>query len=71
MWPMQGMGTHESEEASGVTHQYLPDPGARDRPEGEPMCTCGLPKRNRVHDVPELPAEVNEIEARRLGEAGE
>jgi hypothetical protein len=31
-------------------------------------CTCGFPKQWRGHDVPELPPEAAEIDARILGE---
>lgn len=51
------------------THEYLPDPSAIDRPGGEPRCLCGMPKRNRVHEVPERSEEEKEIAARMLGES--
>jgi len=50
-------------------HTFLPDPGATDRPGGDPRCAaCGFPKIHRSHDVPERTDEQRELESRRIGE---
>lgn len=49
-------------------HEYTPDFTLATDWRGLRPCTCGLPKPNRVHDVPDTPVEAAEIDARRLGE---
>ncbi|HEX6970239.1 MAG TPA: hypothetical protein VF174_15700 [Micromonosporaceae bacterium] len=52
-----------------MSHVYVPDasvaPDHRDRR----PCTCGMPKSNRVHELPEVPDEAKLVDARKLGEA--
>jgi hypothetical protein len=51
-----------------MSHVYVPDatvaPDHRDRR----PCTCGMPKSNRVHELPEVPNEIKEAELRKVGE---
>lgn len=50
-------------------HVFYPDPQLRRDWWGQSYCsTCGLPKRNPVHEVDGTPDEAVEQDARRLGE---
>jgi hypothetical protein len=50
---------------------FLPDPAVRDW-RGEPGCVaCPMPRSHPVHEVPPTSAEVDRVDARRLGEAEE
>lgn len=54
------------------THLFQPDHSLTIDGRGEHPCsTCGLPQQHRSHDVPELPPEAAEIDARILGETNE
>lgn len=51
-------------------HAFQPDGLPNHR--GEQACsTCHLPQRHPVHDVPAVPADAAEVDARRLGEPTE
>lgn len=38
-------------------HPYVPDPDAPGDHTGARPCTCGLPKRNNVHQLPDAHTE--------------
>lgn len=51
------------------SHVFYPDPELRRDWRGQSYCvTCGLPKRNPVHEVESTPEEAVEVDNRRLGE---
>lgn len=50
-----------------ATHVYASD-GITPQ-QGDPWCTCGLPKQHPVHALPAVPAEVAAAEQRRMGES--
>ncbi len=49
-------------------HVYRPDPEVTYYRGDHPCSSCGMPKQNRSHDVPETPEGAAEIDARILGE---
>jgi hypothetical protein len=50
-----------------TAHVYTSDGVAPQQ--GDPWCTCGLPRQHPVHTLPAVPAEVAAAEQRRMGEA--
>lgn len=52
-------------------HGYTPDTRLATDWRGLRPCTCGLPRTNRVHDIPETHPDAEEISARILGEGTE
>lgn len=49
------------------THQFLWNGDPADHKDCR-YCTCGLPKTNASHDVPDQTPEAAELDARTLGE---
>jgi len=49
-------------------HHYQPDATVAPDHRDERPCVCGMPRANRVHDVPELDSEVAVVAARIIGE---
>lgn len=50
-------------------HHYVPSAG--DWPVVPPCAECDMPKGNRVHEVPAVPAGAREIDDRVLGETSQ
>jgi hypothetical protein len=50
-------------------HPYAGD-GVTDPYTHLQACRCGLPRKHHRHDMPDVPADTVEAEARMLGEAG-
>jgi hypothetical protein len=48
------------------THMFVEAASLRKDHNGQPYCTCGLPKVNASHDLPDNPGR--DVDSRRVGE---